>query len=494
MDSHPKLAPLGSASSSRELNEIASLTTITEAELRQATVLTAVRRRIGAAFRSKRDAKAMHSIFALWASRGITYALRFAIVGLSIRILGHERYGLWLTIGSLTAWLGLSDVGISGALVSRVATHYALGEFDVVRRFISSANRLYWGVAAVATGIAITLAAFPQFIHLLGVKSIGLDQEGRWLVVITGLILGVTIRAGSVAQVCTALNEGYLNSYARTLSWLISLAVLISARSLIHSTISYALIISLPTACEPLILGYFLYRRPPYSSFRPAPKYFNRLALRNLLGLSFPMFQTQIADLVVTTSANILIANRLGLLEVAKFAVPWSLFWAFAGPLGSIFYSYWPPFIQAFTNGEYRWLRRRFLRMLAITTAAVSAGDLVLFFVGPYLVRRLAGASVCPDRTFFAVTSLYFVLSLIAYAFGILSMAVNRISLRGYTRAGVAVFHVVGFLFTVRSLGISAFPVAGGIALILEITILATVCFKTLDYAQSSVTAAAPAA
>jgi hypothetical protein len=46
MDSHPKLAPLGSASSSRELNEIASLTTITEAELRQATVLTAVRRRI----------------------------------------------------------------------------------------------------------------------------------------------------------------------------------------------------------------------------------------------------------------------------------------------------------------------------------------------------------------------------------------------------------------------------------------------------------------
>jgi hypothetical protein len=115
--------------------------------------------------------------------------------------------------------------------------------------------------------------------------------------------------------------------------------VLISARSLIHSTISYALIISLPTACEPLILGYFLYRRPPYSSFRPAPKYFNRLALRNLLGLSFPMFQTQIADLVVNTSANVLIANRLGLLDVPKFAVPWSLFWVIVGSFGSILYS-----------------------------------------------------------------------------------------------------------------------------------------------------------
>jgi hypothetical protein len=132
--------------------------------------------------------------------------------------------------------------------------------------------------------------------------------------------------------------------------------------------------------------------------------------------------------------------------------------------------------------------------MLTFSTAALSLANLALVFIGPFLVRRLAGASACPDRTFFAVTGLYFVLSLIAYAFGILSLAVNRVSLRGYTRAGVAVFHVVGFLFTVRSLGISAFPVAGGIALILEITVLATVCFKTLDYAQFSVTAAAPAA
>ncbi len=454
-------------------------------EVRKESIFALLLRRTEEIVRSKRDAKALHSVFATWMSRAVTYALRFAIVGLSIRILGRERYGLWLTIGSLTAWLNLSDIGISGALLSRVATAYTRGEFDVVRCLISSANRLYWGVAALAAGVALTLAAFPRVVQALGANGANIGEEGRWLLVVTGLLFGITIRASTVVQVSAALNEGYLNSYARTLSWLISFVILVLARPFVHSTVSYALIIVLPTACEPFVLGHFLYRRPPYCNFRPAARYFDRKALRDLLGLSVPMLQTQIADLVVNTSANVLIAHRLGLLAVPRFAVPWSLFWIFIGPLGTIFYSYWPPYVQAFTNGEFVWLRRRFLRMLAIVTAGLCVANAMLVFVGPGIVRQLAGASSCPDRTFFAVTAVYFVLSLIAYALGMLSMATNQFKLRGVTRVGVAAFHIIGFMLGVNKFGITAFPIAGGIALILEILILALASFKSLYLSEA---------
>jgi len=452
---------------------------------------TLLLRQITELFRSRRDGKAMHSIFATWTSRAVSYSLRFGIVGLSIRALGHEKYGLWLTIGSFAAWLSLTDVGISGALLSRIAEAYARGETALVRSLVSSANRLYWGVAAGAATVAIVLAAFPKVIAAVGARG-NLAGEGRWLLVVTGLLFAINIRASTVVQVCAALNEGYRSSYVSTLSALISFGVLLCAGSLIHSTISYALAISLPAACAPMVLAYVVYRRPPYSIFKPATRYFKSSALRDLLGLSFPMLQIQIADLVVNTSANILIANRLGLLAVPRFAVPWSLFWIFIGPLGTIFYSYWPPFIQAFTNGEFVWLRRRFLRMLAITTGVISVANLALVFIGPALVRRLAGPSTCPDRKFFGIVALYFLLSLIAYAFGILCLAINRIKFRGFTRLGVAVFHVVGFLLFVGKLGIAAFPVAGGIALVIEIAMLATVSFRTLYAAQTFPAAVAP--
>src|SRR5580698_2632214 len=55
-------------------------------------------------------------------SKALTIVISFVSVPLTVHYLGSERYGVWLTIGSLLTWMSMTDFGIAGnALVNLLA-------------------------------------------------------------------------------------------------------------------------------------------------------------------------------------------------------------------------------------------------------------------------------------------------------------------------------------------------------------------------------------
>src|SRR5512146_3561300 len=51
-------------------------------------------------------------------ARGISYATAMLIVPPSLHYLGTERYGMWMTIGSLIALLSFADLGIGSGVMN----------------------------------------------------------------------------------------------------------------------------------------------------------------------------------------------------------------------------------------------------------------------------------------------------------------------------------------------------------------------------------------
>ena len=72
-----------------------------------------------------RDVRIVQGIFSGIAGRGVATVVSFISVPLTVRYLGPERYGAWVTISTLIAWMALADFGLSNSLTNAVSDGYA---------------------------------------------------------------------------------------------------------------------------------------------------------------------------------------------------------------------------------------------------------------------------------------------------------------------------------------------------------------------------------
>src|SRR5689334_16477992 len=72
--------------------------------------------------RSRRDGRASLTTRAGLIAKALYLLVRVVSIPLAMRLLGADRYGLWLTVGSFVNWLGLFEFGIGYGLVNALAT------------------------------------------------------------------------------------------------------------------------------------------------------------------------------------------------------------------------------------------------------------------------------------------------------------------------------------------------------------------------------------
>ncbi|MEA2542681.1 MAG: hypothetical protein QOH35_4047 [Acidobacteriaceae bacterium] len=80
-------------------------------------------------------------------AKALNILISFLSVPLTIRYLGSERYGVWLTISSLLTWMALTDFGLSGnALINVLAESSGNDDVETARQYASSA---FWALTCI---------------------------------------------------------------------------------------------------------------------------------------------------------------------------------------------------------------------------------------------------------------------------------------------------------------------------------------------------------
>src|SRR5215469_29564 len=100
---------------------------------------------------SGRDVRIIQGIFSALANKGIAVLVSFISVPLTVRYLGAERYGAWVTISTAMAWLALADFGLSNSLTNVVSEGYATDNKEIAQASVAAA---FWTL----TGIALVLS------------------------------------------------------------------------------------------------------------------------------------------------------------------------------------------------------------------------------------------------------------------------------------------------------------------------------------------------
>jgi O-antigen/teichoic acid export membrane protein len=328
---------------------------------------------------------------------GASGLLAFLItVPLTVHYLGPERYGAWMSLSSLMAFLRFSDLGLGNGLVGAVSQAEGRGDSGYAQRAISS-------VLVCLCGIAIlVLVGFPisaRGIHwdaVLGLAQLKDRAEIQTAILVFVALYAIGIPVNLGQQVQRALQQGYISNLWTTLGSLLSFAGIYFAATH-HARIPWLVAIIggvplIPALANSIVL--YTLQRP---DLRPSVNGFDKEIGRDLLQKGMLFFGLGIAGALAYDSQNILIAHILGPAAVGVYAVVQRLFSAIPMLVAYVTMPLWPAFGDALGRGDWQWIPRALKRAMAVNALMATVPAILFTLFGrPILLHWTHGAIVAP--------------------------------------------------------------------------------------------------
>jgi O-antigen/teichoic acid export membrane protein len=330
-------------------------------------------------------------------SRGIGSLVGFITVPLTVRYLGAEQYGVWMTISSVLGFLGFTDFGIAASLTNALGK--AFGEDDRVsaRSYIASTFALFLSIAVLLVATSIVVAKpiahllFPQLALPM------LDQEVTPALVAALALFAINFPLLVTNRVLTAYQENATANIwlmAGSVANLVGILIVIWFRAgltglVIGSTAPALLVNAIST-------GWLFTSHKPW--LRPAFRLTNRKHIAELLSTSWKFFIIGTGWLINSQTDNMVIAHFLGPTKVTPYSVTCRLF-AYATLLQAFASgSLWPAYTEAIARRDHQWVSGIYRKHLygSIGIALVIIVPLVLF--GRPIIRWWAGSAAVPDQ------------------------------------------------------------------------------------------------
>jgi len=380
---------------------------------------------------------------------------------LTIAYLGTERYGLWLTISSFTAFLSFSDLGIGNGLLNAIAGANGRDDRLAMRRATSSSILL---LAGVSIGLLVLFwAIYPHapWQRVFNVSSAqAIAEAGPALAVFVTCFL-INMPFETVHRIQEGLQEGYRSKLWQAGGSLASLlAVIVTIRyqfGLPWLVLSFTGVPIIATILNSVSVYGFRY---PW--LRPSWGFATRSEAKHLANVGFMFLLLQLSMAVAFASDNMVVAQVLGADTVTQFGVPQRLF-AMLLMLVSIALSpLWPAYGEALSRNDVIWAKQTLARTIRSSLTIVGPMALVLVLLGQWIIQIWIGPSVSPSWLLLAGFGVWVVISSAGSAMAMFLNGAGKVRFQVVTATTMAVANLLLSIFLTRLIGVSG-PIWGSV-------------------------------
>ena len=134
------------------------------------------------------------NITATWIAHFTSMFIAIYLMPYILKVLGDDKYGVWLFINSIAGYSALLYLGMGGVVARFVSTHHAKEEWNELNEVVSVVFSVYLAMGALALAIAGTLAWLAPHSYDWGIVN---GTEVRWVILILGLNITLSL-IGSV--------------------------------------------------------------------------------------------------------------------------------------------------------------------------------------------------------------------------------------------------------------------------------------------------------
>jgi O-antigen/teichoic acid export membrane protein len=385
-------------------------------------------------------------------SKAVLLLVAAITVPLTVRYLGAEQYGIWITISTTMTLLAVMDLGIANTLTNLISEAFARESKELAGRYAATA---FWAILLIAVVLGVAgwlLWPYLNWTFLFHLQSQELrDVTSRAIAVAYGLFL-VGLPAGLAAKLLGGYQELRTANLFASLGGIFSLIAVVAVIRLHGSmamlVLGYAgAIVGANVLC---LLWLWLWHKPWLA---PLPNRLDRALVRRIVQSGGLFFLLQISSIVVFNSDNLVIAHYLNTAAVTPYSVTWRIV-GFAGALQMLMVpALWPAYSEAYTRGEMAWIRATYRHAMRLTTGVAVAFCLVFVVLGRTIIHYWAGDAAVPAQSLVVAMCVWFVICTVMNNQACLLVAANEIRLQAWISMLAAALNLAATIWLVHRIG-----------------------------------------
>jgi len=343
----------------------------------------------------ERNRRAMLTGSAATLARVVQIGSSLITVPLTLKYLGNERFGLWMTISSVLAMASFADFGVGNGVLNTVSKAFGKDDMEGVRKAVSSGFALLNTIAVlllVSFFSIYRLVNWGDFFHVVSMQA---RLEAGPALAVFAVCFALNISMDVVQRVQLGLQQGYRYAlwqlcgstfgFIGVLSgiWLhVSLPVLLVA------------IAGVPIFSTALnAIHFFGFVRP---DLRPDWKLVSPDMVAQIARLGGLFFLLQVVVAVGYSADNLIIARTLGAINVPEYSIPQRMFSLISMASGMLIAPLWPAYGEAISRGDMKWVRHTLRKTLLIVVSASCIATSLLLLLAPKLIYWWIGSRIHP--------------------------------------------------------------------------------------------------
>lgn len=402
-------------------------------------------------------------------SKGVAAAVSLLTIPLTIGYLGTQRYGLWMTISSLIAVLGFADIGLGSSLLNAVAHGTGQGDGSLVRRQISSAFVLYMVICILLGAVSLGAYLAVPWPRVFNVTDPTAVREAAPGLAVFMLCYAVSLPAGVVQSVQSGLQEGFASNLWQTAGSIATLLLLVTATKM-GLGLPWLILVLSGTPVVARIVNSVAYFGRFRRDLAPSIRLSDPAAMRRLLTVGAGFVVVQLYGIQGVTLDTFLISHYNGAATVSEYAVVARAFALITLCVSLVLTPFWPAYGEAFSRGDFGWLRLALRRTFLFGLGVASLGSVVVVLFGKPIISFWTHHLITPQLSLLVAFAAYTIATSMIAAHGYVLLSTGNLRFTVISSCLMLPVAVAAKYLALKSAGTTGLLVAGTACQMLFVT------------------------
>ncbi|MDL2222559.1 MATE family efflux transporter [Bacteroidales bacterium OttesenSCG-928-M11] len=321
------------------------------------------------------------NIVASFGVKGITILITLVMTPMTIDYLDRERYGIFVALTSMVAWLSLFDIGFGNGLRNCFAEAKARGEMNLAKSYVSSTYAIVLLLWIVIFSLFAVLNSYLDWPSILKVSP-EYSKEITDLMWISVSAFGFIFVLRLLSSIVTADQRPAIASFIDMIGQLITLiGVFLLVKTTDASLVRIGIVIGFSPVLVYIIASVFLFNRN-YKAFKPSIKCVDFKLAGNMMNLGVKFFIATVASFMISHILSFLIIRVSGPEQAANYDTAYKIFSVTLNAMAIVIIPYWTSFTDAYVLKDYTWMKNSMKRLYQMFALFVAFQALILLFSG----------------------------------------------------------------------------------------------------------------
>ncbi len=331
----------------------------------------------------------------------LSLLMPLALVPLFVRLLGHEQYGEWIIIATLGSYLSVGNLGIRQTVTNRIAEAIATNNRPQIGLIISTA---FFTQTAIALALMIALSVLAALFWHQMLSRYGNADLTALLVFISLCVLSLPFRIyASVLRGFERVDQQQTIEIAAIVTRTVAIAIALLSRLRLVGVATIYGGVSVLAGATAWVCAY---RSWPEARLRLS--HFSSHTLLRIAKPSAGFLAMEISTILNQGMDNLVIGYSLGGAAVTSYAISLRFVMTAAGLFAAALAAITPTITKTYAAQNTTDVRNSLFLCTRLAFSYATMAAILLWLLGPALLRVWAGPGVFPGSWTFALQITYF--------------------------------------------------------------------------------------